>query len=284
MRAMNGEIVPELAWQMGRPVRYGGELRVFEERARHMIAHRREALAPVVPEAEGGLPPLYPPRAAGRRARRRALELSLPDGGQHHRAGADGRQRVILKDASQTMLVGRPLPEAMDRAGLPKGCSSICCSTMRHRGDHCRRARRSSELHRLASRVDEPSSAPPPARSVGRAWSSAARTRPMCGPTPTSNTRWRTWSTALLQFRAELLRHRAHLCARERLHRFVEGFVALDAPVRAGRSARREDHARADGATRFAEVVREQTAEAVAKGAERTDRPEGVHARRDGTP
>ena len=24
---MNGEVVPELAWQMGRPVRYGGELR-----------------------------------------------------------------------------------------------------------------------------------------------------------------------------------------------------------------------------------------------------------------
>ena len=27
MEALNPEIVPELAWQMGRPVRYGGELR-----------------------------------------------------------------------------------------------------------------------------------------------------------------------------------------------------------------------------------------------------------------
>src|SRR5690349_5172115 len=37
MRAMNEEIVPELAVQMGRPVRYGGELRSFEERVRYMV-------------------------------------------------------------------------------------------------------------------------------------------------------------------------------------------------------------------------------------------------------
>ena len=39
--AMNQEVVPELAQQMGRPVRYGGEFRGVEERARYMIAHRR---------------------------------------------------------------------------------------------------------------------------------------------------------------------------------------------------------------------------------------------------
>ncbi|MGL4443684.1 MAG: aldehyde dehydrogenase family protein, partial [Alsobacter sp.] len=50
MLAMRADIVPELAWQMGRPVRYGaGELRGFEERARHMIAIAGEALAPVRP-------------------------------------------------------------------------------------------------------------------------------------------------------------------------------------------------------------------------------------------
>lgn len=33
MLAMKDEIVPELAWQMGRPIRFGaGELRGFEER------------------------------------------------------------------------------------------------------------------------------------------------------------------------------------------------------------------------------------------------------------
>ena len=44
--AKNDEIVPELAWQMGRPVRYGGERRGVEERARHMIAIAEESLAP----------------------------------------------------------------------------------------------------------------------------------------------------------------------------------------------------------------------------------------------
>src|SRR3546814_15380117 len=55
MLAMRDEIVPELAWQMGRPLRYGaGELRGFEERARHMIAIAPQALAPIEPEAQAG--------------------------------------------------------------------------------------------------------------------------------------------------------------------------------------------------------------------------------------
>jgi len=32
----NAEIVTELSWQMGRPVRYGGEFRGFQERAHYM--------------------------------------------------------------------------------------------------------------------------------------------------------------------------------------------------------------------------------------------------------
>ena len=48
--AMNDEIVPELAWQMGRPVRYGGEKRGLEERARYMAGIAEEALAPLVPK------------------------------------------------------------------------------------------------------------------------------------------------------------------------------------------------------------------------------------------
>ena len=34
--AMNDEIVPELAWQMGRPIRYGGEFGGFNERASYI--------------------------------------------------------------------------------------------------------------------------------------------------------------------------------------------------------------------------------------------------------
>src|SRR3546814_1387711 len=55
MLALREEIVPELAWQMGRPVKFGvGELRGFEERARAMIALAETALAPVVPAEKSG--------------------------------------------------------------------------------------------------------------------------------------------------------------------------------------------------------------------------------------
>ena len=43
----NAEIVPELAWQMGRPVRYGGEFGGFQERANHMADIAASALAPI---------------------------------------------------------------------------------------------------------------------------------------------------------------------------------------------------------------------------------------------
>ena len=45
--AMNEEIVIELAYQMGRPVRYGGEFGGFEERANYMAKIAGEALAPI---------------------------------------------------------------------------------------------------------------------------------------------------------------------------------------------------------------------------------------------
>src|ERR1700716_1607570 len=55
MLAMRDEIAPELAWQMGRPIRYGGgELNGFEERARAMIALSASALADIVPEPKQG--------------------------------------------------------------------------------------------------------------------------------------------------------------------------------------------------------------------------------------
>ncbi len=52
--AMNDEIVPELAWQMGRPTRYGGEKGGVEERTRYMVALAEKALAPFIPEDRPG--------------------------------------------------------------------------------------------------------------------------------------------------------------------------------------------------------------------------------------
>ena len=45
--AMNDEIVPELAWQMGRPIRYGGEFGGFDERASYMAQIAQDALADI---------------------------------------------------------------------------------------------------------------------------------------------------------------------------------------------------------------------------------------------
>src|SRR5580698_4934916 len=54
LQAQNDEIVPELAMQMGRPVRYGGELRSFEERLRGLVEFADEALAPTMPTERPG--------------------------------------------------------------------------------------------------------------------------------------------------------------------------------------------------------------------------------------
>ena len=48
--AMNDEIVPDLARQMGRPIRYGGEFGGFNERASHMADIAAEGLADITVE------------------------------------------------------------------------------------------------------------------------------------------------------------------------------------------------------------------------------------------
>src|SRR4029078_3253079 len=51
--AMN-DIAVELAWQMGRPVRYGGEKGSVEERTRAMVALAAEVLRPYSPPEKPG--------------------------------------------------------------------------------------------------------------------------------------------------------------------------------------------------------------------------------------
>ena len=48
--AMNEQIVPELAYQMGRPVRYDGEFSGFNELATYMADIAKDALADIVIE------------------------------------------------------------------------------------------------------------------------------------------------------------------------------------------------------------------------------------------
>jgi acyl-CoA reductase-like NAD-dependent aldehyde dehydrogenase len=119
--AMNDDIVTELAWQMGRPVRYGGEKGGVEERVRAMVDI-----------AEDALKPYYPPEKPGfrRYIAREPLGLVLVIAPWNYPyltavnsivPGLVAGNAVILKHATQTLLVGERFARAFEMAGLPKG-------------------------------------------------------------------------------------------------------------------------------------------------------------------
>ena len=119
--AMNDEIVTELAWQMGRPTRYGGEKGGVEERTRAIVAMAEEALAPTVPPEKEGF---------RRHIAREPLGVMLVIAPWNYpfltavnaiMVGLVAGNAVLLKHASQTLLVGERFAEAFRRAGLPTG-------------------------------------------------------------------------------------------------------------------------------------------------------------------
>lgn len=122
MLAMSQEIVPELAQQMGRPVRYGGEFGGFEERVRYVVDMAQDALAPVIPhDVRPGFT---------RYIKRDPLGLVLVVAPWNYpyltavntiAPALIAGNAVLLKHAAQTILVGERFQAAMDRAGLPAG-------------------------------------------------------------------------------------------------------------------------------------------------------------------
>jgi acyl-CoA reductase-like NAD-dependent aldehyde dehydrogenase len=120
MLAMKDEIVPELAWQMGRPIRYGaGELRGFEERARHMIAIAGESLENVVPSPIKGFTRFIKREPLG-------VVFTVAPWNYPYLTAVNSiipalmaGNSVVLKHAAQTILVGERFAKAF--AGLPKG-------------------------------------------------------------------------------------------------------------------------------------------------------------------
>jgi acyl-CoA reductase-like NAD-dependent aldehyde dehydrogenase len=122
MLAMTDEIVPELAWQMGRPVRYGaGELRGFEERARYMIAIAEEALADLDPGPKDGFVRYVKREPVG-------VVLTIAPWNYPYLTavnsvdpGLMAGNAVVLKHAASTLLVAERFQQAFDRAGLPEG-------------------------------------------------------------------------------------------------------------------------------------------------------------------
>lgn len=119
--AMSDEVVPELARQMGRPVRYGGEFGGVRERGEYMLSIAGQALAPLEIEDSAAFhrfiareplgvvmviaPWNYPFLTAIN-----AIVPALVAG-----------NAVLLKHATQTLLAGERFQMAAERAGLPDG-------------------------------------------------------------------------------------------------------------------------------------------------------------------
>ncbi|MDI9313961.1 MAG: aldehyde dehydrogenase family protein [Hydrotalea sp.] len=125
MQSMNQEIIPELAQQMGRPVRFGGEWRGFDERMQFMLQYADQALSDrSAPDPKEGFvrfqarepvgvvmviaPWNYPYLTANS-----TISVALLSG-----------NAVILKHSAQTILVGERFQKAFDMAGLPNGLFS----------------------------------------------------------------------------------------------------------------------------------------------------------------
>jgi acyl-CoA reductase-like NAD-dependent aldehyde dehydrogenase len=122
MLSMREDIAPEIAWQMGRPIKYaGGELGGFEERARGMIALAESALAPIVPDAKAGFTRYVKREPVG-------VVLTVAPWNYPYLTAVNSvvpalmaGNAVLLKHAAQTLLVGDRFQQAMDKAGLPRG-------------------------------------------------------------------------------------------------------------------------------------------------------------------
>ncbi|AGI68085.1 aldehyde dehydrogenase [Octadecabacter antarcticus 307] len=118
--AMNDEIVSELAWQMGRPVRYGGEFGGFNERATYMADIAETALADIVVEDSNAF------RRVIKRVPHGVVLVVAPWNYPYMTAintvapALIAGNAVLLKHASQTPLVGERMVAAFQSAGVPK--------------------------------------------------------------------------------------------------------------------------------------------------------------------
>lgn len=116
---MNDVIVPELAHQMGRPVRYGGEFGGFHERATHMARIAPDALADLAIEGEGQIDRMI------KRVPHGVVLVVAPWNYPYMTAintvapALIAGNAVLLKHATQTLLVGERMARAFQEAGVP---------------------------------------------------------------------------------------------------------------------------------------------------------------------
>lgn len=116
---MNDEVVTELAWMMGRPVRYGGEFRGVNERASYMADIAETALAPLIVEDSD---------AFERRILREphGVVLVIAPWNYPYLTAINtvapaliAGNTVMLKHATQTLLAGERMVRAFVEAGVP---------------------------------------------------------------------------------------------------------------------------------------------------------------------
>ena len=117
---MTDALVTELTWQMGRPVRYGGEFGGVAERSGRMAELAAEGLAPIVVEDSA---------AFERRIEREPVGVVLVIAPWNYPfmtaintvvPALIAGNAVMLKHATQTLLVGERIAEAFHAAGIPK--------------------------------------------------------------------------------------------------------------------------------------------------------------------
>lgn len=121
LSAQNDEIIPELAWQMGRPVRYGGELGSLRERVEAMVEVAAAALMAQSPPARSGFTRTVRRAPAG-------LVLVIAPWNYPYLTAVNtivpallAGNAVILKHSAQTLLAGERFAQAFAQADLPEG-------------------------------------------------------------------------------------------------------------------------------------------------------------------
>jgi len=119
--AMKDEMVPELAHMMGRPVRYGGEFGGVKDRADYMASIAEATLAPIKIETSAAFRRYIAREPLG------VVMVIAPWNYPYLTAintlapALMAGNAVVLKHATQTLLVGERFQAAADRSDLPKG-------------------------------------------------------------------------------------------------------------------------------------------------------------------
>ena len=120
LNEMSDEVVQELAWQMGRPTRYGGEFGGVNARTDYMAGIAAETLAPHVIEDSASFRRLIAREALG------VVFIVAPWNYPYLTTintlvpALIAGNSVVLKHASQTLLVGERLTQAFHEAGVPQ--------------------------------------------------------------------------------------------------------------------------------------------------------------------